>query len=128
MRDYNALRTLTSGTELQNRGPRPRGTARLWQDQTCLLRRFRRYFKPRDECWDGYLGQKLVVFNDFYRWLRYDELLRLCDRYPIRVPVKGAYIDFVSKEIYVTSNKYIEDWYDFRMEEDRDALCRRITT
>lgn len=81
------------------------------------------YYKPRGEWWDGYNGQKTVIIDDFYGWLKYDELLRVCDRYPHRVPVKGSFRTFISKEIIITSNKHVESWYSF---DDLSALFRRI--
>ena len=81
------------------------------------------YYKPNGEWWDGYNGQEQVIFDDFYGWIKCDELLRVCDRYPHRVPVKGGFKPFVSKEIYITSNKDVEEWYKFEV----PALFRRIT-
>lgn len=83
------------------------------------------YYKPRGEWWDGYEQQDCVILDDFYGWLPYDELLRLCDRYPHRVPVKGGYEIFNSKHIFITSNKPLEELYRF----DRftvEPLKRRI--
>jgi len=80
------------------------------------------YYKPNGEWWDGYTGQDDVILDDYYGWLKCDELLRICDRYPHRVPIKGGFKPFVSKQIYITSNKHVEDWYKF----DVPALFRRI--
>ncbi|KAL0152209.1 hypothetical protein M9458_051932 [Cirrhinus mrigala] len=52
--------------------------------------------------WDGYDGQDNVIIDDFYGWIAYDELLRVCDRYPCKVPVKGAFVEFVAKWEFVT--------------------------
>lgn len=86
------------------------------------------YWKPRGPWWDGYVGQQVVVLDDFYGWICFDELLRICDRYPLKVPVKGAYVEFVAREVYITSNKPPEEWYD--RENIRgciEAFFRRIT-
>jgi len=71
------------------------------------------YYKPRGEWWDGYEGQKAVILDDFYGWIKFDELLKICDRYPYQVPIKGGYVQFVSERIYLTSNAPIVDWYKF---------------
>ncbi|QSX73453.1 replication-associated protein [Wolvfec circovius] len=85
------------------------------------------YFKPRGPWWDGYNGQEAVVLDDFYGWIPYDELLRVCDRYPLRVPVKGGYENFTSKVLFITSNSYPEDWYSSENIRGRiEALFRRI--
>ena len=52
------------------------------------------YYKPRGEWQDGYEQQGLVIMDDFYRWVKYDELLKICDRYPYRVPIKGGFRQF----------------------------------
>lgn len=83
------------------------------------------YYKPRGEWWDGYEQQDCVIIDDFYGWLPYDELLRICDRYPHRVPVKGGYEIFNSKHIFITSNKPIEEIYKFDR-YTKEPLLRRI--
>nr|QJI53608.1 MAG: replication associated protein [Circoviridae sp.] len=83
------------------------------------------YYKPRGEWWDGYEQQDCVIMDDFYGWIPYDELLRICDRYPHRVPVKGGYEIFNSKEIFITSNKPIQELYKFDKFSE-EPLMRRI--
>jgi len=73
------------------------------------------YFKMRDSgaqsWWDEYEGQPCVIINDFYGWIRYDDLLRLLDRYPQRVPIKGGFSNFVARKVYITSNEAPDSWY-----------------
>lgn len=79
--------------------------------------------------WDGYEGQKTVIFDEFYGWIKYDTILRLCDRYPMRVQKKGSSIQFVATTFIFTSNKPWEQWYSEEMREKTDnfaALRRRI--
>lgn len=83
------------------------------------------YYKPRGEWWDGYTGQKSVVVDDFYGWLKYDDLLKIADRYPYQVPVKGGYRQFTSENLFITSNIDIDKWYKFPG-YDTSALRRRI--
>jgi len=71
------------------------------------------YYKPRGPWWDGYTGQKTVIIDDFYGWLKYDELLKIADRYPYRVPIKGGYEQFTSDCIFITSNARVDQWYKF---------------
>lgn len=85
------------------------------------------YYKPRGEWWDGYTGQEVVIIDDFYGWIKYDELLRICDRYPLKVPVKGSFVEFTSKKIYITSNAHYNEWYKFD-NYDPTALMRRVTS
>lgn len=69
------------------------------------------YYKPHGKWWDGYDGQQSVIVDDFYGWMQYDEVLRVTDRYPHRVEVKGGFKEFTSKKIIFTSNKSPRDWW-----------------
>lgn len=70
------------------------------------------FWKPRDKWWDGYNGESAVVIDEFYGWLPYDQLLRLLDRYPLLVEIKGGTVQFVAETIVLTSNKHPREWYD----------------
>lgn len=85
------------------------------------------YWKSRGEWWDGYEGQEVVIIDEFYGWLPFDLLLRLADRYPLRVPVKGGFRKFVAKKIIITSNTGHREWYSHEKEVLWAALERRIT-
>ena len=61
------------------------------------------YYKPRGDWWDGYKQHECVIIDDFYGWIKYDDLLKICDRYPYQVPVKGSFEQFTSKYIWITS-------------------------
>jgi energy-coupling factor transporter ATP-binding protein EcfA2 len=63
------------------------------------------YNKTRGKWWDGYMQQRTVIIDEFYGWLKYDELLRMCDRYGYRVPVKGGFTEFTSRNIIITANR-----------------------
>jgi len=84
------------------------------------------YYKPRGEWWDGYVQQPVVIFDDFYGWIKYDELLKICDRYPLKVPIKGGFEEFTSKHIFITSNVAIDKWYKFEG-YNPEAIYRRLT-
>jgi len=89
------------------------------------------YFKPvSDKWWDGYDQQPSVIIEDFRGEIALATLLRLADKYPMRVPVKGGYKEFNSKRIYITSNIDIDDWFNKEQkgyEASMEALKRRIT-
>lgn len=84
-----------------------------------------KYYKARGKWWDGYDGHETVVMDDFYGWLPYDDMLRICDRYPLRVETKGGSTQFLAKHVIVTSNRPPEEWY--KEQYDQQALYRRIT-
>lgn len=87
------------------------------------------YFKPTGDWWDGYNGEECVILDDFYGQMQWGFLLKLLDRYPLRVPFKGGFHQFTSKRIIFTSNVDITDWYKYA-ENPRfkiEALRRRIS-
>lgn len=75
---------------------------------------------------EGYSGQSAALFDDFrgdfctFHWL-----LRLLDRYPVRVEVKGGSREFVSSRIYITCPLHPRDVYSTI--EDKTQLLRRIS-
>lgn len=93
------------------------------------------FWKVKGPWWDGYDGHETVIIDEFYGWLPVDEMLRLADRYPMRVQVKGATRKFVARRIYVTSNGPWTDWWSFFRAPESDtherlkaAFQRRITS
>jgi len=69
------------------------------------------YWKQRSNWWDGYIGQEVVVIDEFYGWLPFDLVLRICDRYPLMVETKGGQVQFVAKTIIFTTNQLPSSWY-----------------
>lgn len=55
----------------------------------------------------------VLLLDDFYGWLPLHLLLKLMDRYPLKVPIKGGMIEFNCKFVYITSNKHYDEWYDW---------------
>lgn len=84
------------------------------------------YYKPRGLWWDGYHQQENVIIDDFYGWIKYDELLKITDRYPYKVQVKGGFEEFTSKRIWITSEKDTCDLYKYEG-YNAASLERRIT-
>jgi len=75
---------------------------------------------------DMYHGESILLLDDFYGQLRHSFLLRLCDRIPIRVQVKGGSTFLQIKRIYITSNTQPTEWYQTVPERARLAFERRI--
>ena len=87
------------------------------------------YFKPgTTKWWDGYDGQVDVIIDDYRKdFSTFAEFLRLLDRYPFRVEVKGGTVEFVAKRIYITTPKSIKATFEgTRSEEDVQQLIRRV--
>lgn len=73
---------------------------------------------------DGYQGQKTLIIDDFYGWIKYGTFLRMLDGYIYRCPVKGGFTYANWTKIFITSNKPPCEWYE---KGYTDALKRRIT-
>lgn len=112
----------------------------LWGPSGCGKSRLVRdtfpgaYRKPKKEqggdWWDGYHTQDAVVFDDFYSWISYDQILRILDWYPLLVKISGGYVRLIANTFVFTSNQDPMDWYrgghNGRPERDRSALWRRF--
>lgn len=76
--------------------------------------------------WDGYDGHEDVIIDDFRAdFCKFHVLLRILDRYPYRVQVKGGFRQLLAKQIIITSAYPPLEVYR-RTEEDQDQLLRRI--
>ncbi|EZG49013.1 replication associated protein [Gregarina niphandrodes] len=62
------------------------------------------YVKPTGNWWDGYFGQDLVIFDDFYGTEKYCDMLRWLSENPIKVPIKGSMTDLLATKFVITSN------------------------
>lgn len=72
---------------------------------------------------DGYTGQKCVLFDDFDGTsIPRTFLLRLLDRYPIRVEIKGGSVAWEPIRIFITSNSHPDRWFPV----SSDPLLRRM--
>lgn len=61
---------------------------------------------------DGLQPKQDLVLDDFYGWIPWDLLLRMCDKYPLQVEIKGGSIQFTAPRIFITSNKHPRLWYN----------------
>lgn len=75
---------------------------------------------------DGYDGQRVALFDDFSGDCPFELFLRVLDRYRCRVPVKGSFVYFYPKTIYITSNKSPDLWYSNLTRSQYAALARRL--
>jgi len=72
---------------------------------------------------DGYCYEPTILFDDYYGGIRYEFLLQLLDGYPMRVQVKGGFVQRAWTRVLFTSNRPPTMWYGGPSE----ALMRRIT-
>lgn len=78
--------------------------------------------------WDNYVGQEIVVINDFRGKIPYDLMLNLIDWVPLSVKRRGkAPMPFTSKKIIITSSLSPTECYHNREENDKiEQLLRRL--
>jgi predicted ATPase len=74
---------------------------------------------------DGYDAHENVLIDDMRKdFLKFHELLRLLDRYAMRIETKGGTRQFLAKNIIITSAYHPSILYETR--EDIQQLIRRI--
>lgn len=88
--------------------------------------------------YDGYDQHENALFDDFAGKLsghRLTDVLRLLDRYTLRVATKGSFTVWVPKRLFLTSNYHPRRWWDWAgvgdgsvsREAQYPALARRFT-
>lgn len=76
--------------------------------------------------WEGYDAHQDVIIDDMRGdFCKFHELLRLLDKYPYRIEVKGASRQFLARNIVITTCYHPSKMFDTR--EDVGQLIRRIT-
>lgn len=77
-----------------------------------------------DNLWfDGYSGQKVLIIDDFYGWIKYGKMLNLLDGYKMLLEIKGGTVCSNWDYVYITSNDSPDLWYKKGF---TDAIKRRI--
>ncbi len=74
--------------------------------------------------YDGYDGESTIIFDEFSGDIPFRFLLRLCDKYPLLLPIKGGHVQCRASTIVFTSNTDPRIWYP---EHDPAPLLRRAT-
>lgn len=86
------------------------------------------FWIPGDYKWfDGYDGQPIVILDDYRGEYPLQLLLKLLDRYPMSVPVKGAFTNWCPRKVYITSNIHPREWYPQADSFSVAAMFRRIS-
>lgn len=104
------------------------GDTKLGKSYFCRQKSPNAYWKQRDQWWDGYDGVSDVVLDEFYGWLPFDTLLRMCDENPMTVGIKGSTVGFAPRRIFFTSNVIPTSWYPKISASRFAAFERRVTT
>lgn len=83
---------------------------------------------PGKGWFDGFEDHTIALFDEFRgSSMELHLLLQILDRYPLKVRIKGAHVNWNPQEIYLTSNQNPIDWYPNVDQASRDALMRRFT-
>lgn len=76
--------------------------------------------------WPAYEGQHCCIMDEFRMQIKMDVMLKLLDRYPMKLEAKGRSFDFVSRKIVLTTNIDPRDWYGGVLMSKKGPLQRRI--
>lgn len=69
---------------------------------------------PGGNWFDGYRGQRVAIFDEFHggeNQIDFPLWKKLCDRYPLTVPVKGSFTNWGPEVIIFTSNVNPKNWW-----------------
>lgn len=80
-----------------------------------------------DVWFDGYEGEKTLLIDDFYGWIRFSFILKIMDGYRLKLPVKGSYTWAEWDKIIFTSNATPWNWYRWSELINWEAFRRRVT-
>lgn len=85
---------------------------------------------PNNNCiwFDNYNGEKGLIIDDFYGWVKPHILFRYLDRYVLQLPIKGDTTYAQWSHVWITSNKHPREWYKPYVFEnlDKEAYYRRL--
>lgn len=60
---------------------------------------------------DGYAGEKVILFDDFHGGMPFRLLLQMLDGYPLRMQVKGTFVMLYGTVFLFTTNVHPDEWY-----------------
>lgn len=97
----------------------PTGTGKTWLAHKLAPRA---YIHTNTPWFDGYVGQDAAIFDDFNEEvIARDAFLRLFDRYPMSVPIKGGFVQWTPRRCFITTNYNPDRFYS-----GCPAVARRI--
>lgn len=76
---------------------------------------------------DGYTGEKVIIVDDFYGWIRFNFLLKFLDGYQLRLPIKGGHTWAEYDHVIFTSNSHPVTWYGWGDKISWAAFKRRVS-
>jgi len=76
---------------------------------------------------DGYNGQDTLLIDEFKGWIQPTFLNQLLDKYLLKLPIKGGFVNAKFTHVFITSNYPPEQWWNEKVIWNREALYGRIT-
>lgn len=74
---------------------------------------------------DGYAGEPVLLLDDFRSSIVFNDLLRILDRYPLRLNIKGGHTWACWTKVVISANVSLEEQYP-NLSERKDPLLRRF--
>lgn len=133
---HNGIKALQAQTQSAPRDPNVQPVVHWWFGPTGSGKSQRAYTtfgmaaytKMDGQWWDGYMGEDVVILDDYRTNLcPFNYLLRMLDRYPMRVQTKGSSIELSATTFVITTTSRPEALWNSRTEEAINQLLRRIT-
>lgn len=76
----------------------------------------------------GYKGQEVAILDEFGgHTMQPLQFQRLCDRYPMWLPIKGGEVPCNIRLVHITSNYKPNEWWSEKTRYNQDAIYRRIS-
>lgn len=85
------------------------------------------YVKDTSMWWDGYVGQPVVLIDEYAGQFSIEYLLKVLQGFPMQLQVKGGYVPAFYTKVYILSNFEYNEWYGTIGVTQLLALRRRIT-
>lgn len=85
------------------------------------------YYFDGTAYWEGYTNQRRVILDEFGGHVLSPLMFqRVCDKYPLTVPIKGSSAPLCADDIHICTNYLPDRWWKEGTRYNRDAVVRRI--
>lgn len=76
---------------------------------------------------NGYNGESSLLIDEFKGWIQPTYLNQLLDKYRMKLPIKGGFVNAKFTHVFITSNFPPEEWWSEKVIWNHQSLYRRIT-
>lgn len=102
------------------------GKTRTFFSQYKIDNSYRFLYRNNGDFWDGYSGQKNILFDEFESQVRLSDMLMYMDGYPLQLNVKFGHTYAQWDTVTIISNSNPQTFYHNCSKERRDAFARRV--